>query len=92
MKLLKQTKEYAEFAGYVDDCGGAVRSVPLDDWLPAEAYSLAHSFRETHGNDLTPQLVNQLLGDLNRIWAERERRQVARIKAQAASEIKELKR
>lgn len=77
----------------MDDSGGSVKAVNLtsnktntnfefetEQWLPNEAYSVAHAFREHHGNDLTPQLINQLLGDLNRIWRERERKQINRIK------------
>ena len=69
MKLLKQTKEYQEFANFVEDSGGNVRNVEkalieqhenLDDdnWLPSDAYALAHKFRENHGGELTAQLVN----------------------------------
>jgi hypothetical protein len=87
LKLLKQTREYAEFAGFVEDSGGNVRGVVEDGWLPGEAYNLAHGFREEHGSELTPQLVNQLLSDLNRIWSERERKQLLRVKQQAAAEI-----
>ena len=72
----------------MDDSGGQVRNVALDneqdgDWIPNEAYKLAHDFRIQHGNELTPALINQLLGDLNRIWREREKRQVVRVKQQA---------
>jgi hypothetical protein len=74
MQMLKGTREYQDFADFVDDSGGQVKAVSFDDWLPSEAYGLAHAFRERHGNDLTPQLINQLLGDLNRIWRERERK------------------
>lgn len=98
LRLLKQTKEFQQFANFVEDSGGNVKSVPpplhqqrrsepsheadleTDQWLPNEAYSLAHEFRENHGNDLTPNLINQLLGDLNKIWREREKKQITRIK------------
>lgn len=45
-----------------------------DQWMPQEAFTLAHEFRERNGNDLTPTLINQLLSDLNRIWREREKK------------------
>lgn len=32
-----------------------------DDMVPQEAFQLANRFRTEHGNDLTPELVNQLL-------------------------------
>ncbi len=53
---------------------------------------MAHDFRERHGNDLTPGLINQLLGDLNRIWRDRERKQIARVKLHCSQEIAQLKR
>jgi hypothetical protein len=66
--------------------------VDLDTWLPQAAYSLAHTFRVEHGSDLTPQLIDQLLADLNRIWRDRERKQIGRARAQAQQEINQLKR
>jgi hypothetical protein len=81
LAMLRGTKEYQEFAGFVEDSGGNVVSkTAIDEWLPNEAFQLAHQFRERNGNDLTPALINQLLGDLNKIWRDREKRQIARIK------------
>ncbi len=86
------TKEYQNFSNFVDDSGGNVKFVekekeqnksnltadPLeeDQWAPTEAYTLAHDFRNKNGEDLTPQLVNQLLSDLNKIWRDREKKQI----------------
>ena len=105
LKLLKQTREYQDFANFVDDSGGNVKSVKskpasseqlfdqeAEHWMPNEAYSLAHSFRDTHGNDVTPDLINQLLGDLNKIWREREKKQITRIKQTCQQETNQLKR
>ena len=61
-----------------------------DNWIPNNAYTLAHSFRERYGNELSSDLVNDLLGDLNKMWRERERKQIARIKAQSTEEINVL--
>jgi hypothetical protein len=47
-----------------------------DQWAPGEAFKMAHDFRVKHGSDLTPTLVNQLLSDLNKIWREREKKQI----------------
>jgi hypothetical protein len=46
--------------GVTSSSEGKVLIEPVDEeqWMPAEAYSLAHDFRATHGNDLTPQLIN----------------------------------
>lgn len=109
--MIRHTKEFKEFAGFVEDSGGAVRSLKNEnqaqggqaikiedsneenaDWVPEPAFTLAHNFRRLHGNELTVDLVNSLLGDLNRIWREREKKQINRIKAQCREELNTLKR
>lgn len=47
-----------------------------DQWAPSDAYDLANEFRAKHGNELTPNLIKNLLGDLNKIWREREKKQI----------------
>ena len=110
-EMIRHTKEFKDFAGFVEDSGGAVRSLKNEnqvqggqaikieesseentDWVPEPAFSLAHNFRRLHGNELTPDLVNSLLGDLNRIWRDREKKQITRIKAQCREELNTLKR
>ena len=99
-EMIRNTKEYKEFAGLVEDSGGAVRNLKNDqqaqggqaikieesaeedaDWVPESAFSLAHKFKRLHGNELSTDLVNSLLSDLNKIWRDREKKQLARIKA-----------
>ena len=63
-----------------------------DNWIPNQAYNLAHGFRQKHGEDLTFELVNDVLKDLNRIYRERERKQLTRVKQQSQEEINKLKR
>ena len=41
---------------------------------------------------MTPELVNDLLRDLNKIWYERERKQLIRLKLEKGNEINALKR
>jgi len=41
---------------------------------------------------LTPALINSLLADLNKIWRDREKKQISRIKAQCTQEVNSLKR
>ena len=62
-KMLKATKEYQEFADFVEDSGGQVKGIKApsnnaeiesEQWMPQEAFTLAHDFRDRHGNDLTP--------------------------------------
>jgi len=52
-----------------------------DNWIPNTAYNLAHSFRARHGDELSFDLVNEMLRDLNRIYRDREKKQIARFKA-----------
>lgn len=63
-----------------------------DGWVPNDAYVLAHTFRSRFGNELTPELINDLLRDLNKIWHERERKQLARLKVEKSNEINNLRR
>ena len=63
-----------------------------ENWIPNNAYNLAHNFREQHGDELTFELVNDLLRDLNKIYRERERKQTVRVKQQATEEVNKLKR
>ena len=51
-----------------------------DNWIPNTAYNLAHNFRERHGDELSTEFVNEMLRDLNRIYRDREKKQVARVK------------
>ena len=99
--MLKQTKEYKEFTGFVGDCGGNVRAVNTkakeideltDDWMPEQAYTTAHDFRKKFGAQLTPELVNVLLSDLNKIWRESVRKQLSRVKSSCKDEVDKLKR
>lgn len=92
--MIKETKEFKDFNGIVEDSGGNVRyakhqnekikiddnSDVVNDWIPEPAYALAHQFRSKHGGELTVDLVNTLLSDLNKIWREREKKQISRIK------------
>ena len=63
-----------------------------DGWVPNDAYSLAHGFRKQFGNELTPDLINDMLRDLNKIWREREKKQLARLKTAHTQELNILKR
>jgi len=61
-------------------------------WVPHEAFQMASHFRQVHGNDLSPELITTLLSNLNRIWQEREKKQLTRIKTKSQEEITRLKR
>jgi hypothetical protein len=74
----------------VDDVTGIDQETERDDdelqegWVPNEAYMLAHGFRKQFGNELTPDLINDMLRDLNRIWRDREKKQLVRLRTQYA--------
>lgn len=53
---------------------------------------MANQFRQQHGNDLTPELITTLLSNLNKIWQEREKKQIQRLKKESQEEITKLKR
>ena len=57
---------------------GAADGVPEEEqaWVPQDAFSMAYQFRGQHGNDLSPELINQLLSNLNKIWQDREKKQI----------------
>lgn len=63
-----------------------------DEWVPGEAFATAYQFRSKHGNDMTPDLINQLLSNLNKIWQDREKKQINRINKKCQEEITQLKR
>ena len=63
-----------------------------DGWVPNDAYVLAHTFRKRFGNELTPDLINDLLRDLNKIWRDREKKQIARLKTNYSQELATMKR
>lgn len=84
----------------MEDSGGNAMRVPtesppdLDEqqWVPSDAFQMAYQFRSQHGNDLSPELISQLLANLNKIWQEREKKQIQRIKGKSNEEITKLKR
>lgn len=63
-----------------------------DELIPTEAFKAANIFRTQHGNDLSPELINQLLQNLNMIWREREKKAVARAQKKFQDERQALRR
>ena len=45
-----------------------------------------------HGRELTDTMVNKLLAELNKIWRERERKQIARVRNECNAEVMALRR
>ena len=63
-----------------------------DNWIPSEALVCAKQFKSENGLDLNETMLNNLLTSLNKIWQEREKQQINRLKAKYKNEITSLKR
>jgi hypothetical protein len=58
-----------------------------DNWIPEEAFRVAHDFRNRCASTVSQALMNQLLADLNKIWRDREKKSVSRVQNNAHREI-----
>lgn len=63
-----------------------------NSWIPNQAFKIAHDYREKHGNEMNETLINKMLTELNKVWRERERKQVTRIRNKCNQEIANLRR
>ena len=70
--------------GFADENG--------DEWIPEEAYRVAHDFRNRCAANVSKALMNTLLSDLNKVWRAREKKQTSRIKSDANREVQYLRR
>jgi len=61
-------------------------------WMPRDAFKFAAEFRRKYNGELTDELLEKLLHELNRLWARREQQRVQRVQTQCAHEIMKLKR
>jgi len=59
----------------------------MEDWIPEEAFKVAHDFRNNVAAQVSSSLMNQFLNDLNKVWKEREQKQIARIKSECNREV-----
>ena len=64
----------------------------MEDWIPEEAFRVAHDFRNKCASTVSKSLMNQLLQDLNKTWREREKKQISRIKTESTREVEHLRR
>lgn len=64
----------------------------FEDWIPEEAFKIAHDFRNKCASQIQVSLMNQFLTDLNKVWRAREQRQISRIKAECNREVQFLRR
>jgi len=63
-----------------------------EGWVPQDAYKLAHDILHKNKGNFTSATIDNLLSDLNKIWRERERKQVTRIKQKYSTEVADLRR
>ena len=47
-------------------------SAEKEDWIPEDAYKIAHDFRNKCASNISKAFMNTLLTDLNKIWRQRE--------------------
>ena len=89
--MLSKTEEFKDFATLAIDSGNvrfmnpvasATKSVikegdqEKEDWIPEDAYKIAHDFRNKCASNISKPMMNQLLTDLNKIWRQREDKQI----------------
>jgi hypothetical protein len=46
----------------------------MEDWIPEDAFKVAHEFRNKCVGQVSVSLMNQFLKDLNKIWKGREQK------------------
>lgn len=106
INLLEKQGGSKEFAQFAQDHKGPVRYLAgpktygkaecqepeENSWIPQEAFEIAHSYRDQHGDALSEAMIEKMLRELNKVWRDRERRQIARVKLQCNTEIKDLRR
>lgn len=89
LAMLAQTPEYKEFAEFAQDSTGSVRYMDpkapatsqdvrpegeKEDWIPEDAYRVAHDFRTKCAANISKAMMNTLLSDLNKVWRAREQK------------------
>jgi hypothetical protein len=63
-----------------------------ENWVPSEAFNCAYDFRNKYNVEMSEELINDLLSSLNKIWREREKKQISRLKTKYQNEIMGLRR
>ena len=62
------------------------------NWVPSDAYTFAVQFKNKYNLDLSDNILDDLLSSLNKIWQDRERKQVNQLKSKYQGEIMSLRR
>lgn len=87
LQMLAKTAEYKDFALAAIDSGNvrfmnpeapatATEIKPAaaekEDWIPEDAFKVAHDFRNKCAANISKAMMNTLLTDLDKIWRARE--------------------
>lgn len=103
--MLKQSEKTKAFAEFFEDSGGAIglpsvvsygkmskKTGVRQNWVPQEAYKLAQDTLHRNRGVLSEAKINALIAELNKVWKERLRKQVNRVKQNYMEEIVRLRR
>lgn len=66
--------------------------IEKEDWIPEDAYKVAHDFRNKCAGSVSKAMINTLLNDLNKIWRARETKQLSKLKSSTTREVEHLRR
>lgn len=107
LQMLAKTSEYKEFALAAIDTGNVRFMNPQsaatataikpgkeekEDWIPEDAFKVAHDFRNKCAANVSKAMINTLLTDLDKIWRAREDKKLQRLKNQMTREVESLRR
>lgn len=62
------------------------------NWIPSEAFDIVLDYKKKFNLDMNDKLINDMLASLNKVWKEREAKQITRIKAKYQKELIDLQR
>lgn len=62
------------------------------NWIPSEAYNIVLEYKKRHNIEIDDKLINDLLASLNKVWRERESKQMNRIKTKYQRELITIRR
>ena len=63
-----------------------------EDWIPEDAYKVAHDFRTKCASNISKAMMNTLLTDLDKVWRAREKKQISRLQSQMTRDMESLRR
>eukprot|EP00826_Nyctotherus_ovalis_P014547 TRINITY_DN14062_c0_g1_i3.p1 TRINITY_DN14062_c0_g1~~TRINITY_DN14062_c0_g1_i3.p1 ORF type:complete len:275 (-),score=100.24 TRINITY_DN14062_c0_g1_i3:51-875(-) len=103
--MLKENEKTKAFAELFEDSRGAIglpsvvsygkmskKTGVKQNWVPQEAYKLAQDTLHRNKGVLSEAKISALIAELNKIWKERLRKQVNRVKQNYMAEIVRLRK